>query len=330
MKLFQALSLALALFMGASSVAQDLRIYSDRDQKYFQKVFDAFQAKTGKTVTLVNGSYSNLKTRFQNGETGDVLLLKDLTSFVDAANKDYFQRLSEANLNSGVPSFMQDPQGRWTAVSYRVRTIAYNPDDFSVDDVASYEALAGPAFANSLCIRNANEYMVPFVAWAFAAYGEQKGTDLIKGIKNNVKFFTEGDTASITSIEAANCSATLANHYYYARLKTADNRMVTALTMTNAAHGGLHTNGFGGGVLASASNAGLANEFIGFILSQEGASLMIAEPSFEYPAVAANKASETTEGLGAKVLSEVPWVDIAAQLSKAKQVMEDIGWQFKK
>ena len=145
MKMFHALSLVVALFAGSYSVAQDLRIYSDRDQKYFQKVFDAFQVKTGKTVVLVNGSYADLKTRFENGETGDVLLLKDLSSFVDAANKNYFQRLSDQNLNSGVPAFMQDPQGRWTAVSYRVRTIAFNPDVFSADDVATYESLTREA-----------------------------------------------------------------------------------------------------------------------------------------------------------------------------------------
>lgn len=330
MKLFQALSLAGALVAGSYSAAQDLRIYSDRDQKYFQKVFDAFQAKTGKTVELINGSYSELKTRFENGETGDVLLLKDVGSFVDAANKNYFQRLSDQNLNSGVPSFMQDPQGRWTAVSYRVRTIAFNPDVFSADDVVSYEALTQPTFANSLCIRNGNDYMVPFAAWALAAYGDQKGRELITGIKNNVKFFTGGDTDSLKAVESGNCSATITNHYYYARLKTADQRLLTELTMTNASSGGLHTNGFGGGVMTSATNSGLANEFIAFILSQEGSSLMISEPSFEYPAVLANKASDTTEGLGEKVLSEIPWVDVAAQLSAAKQLMEDIGWEFKK
>lgn len=330
MKLFQTLSFALAMISGAAATAQDLRVYSDRNQKYFQKVFDAFQEKTGKTVTLVNGSYSDLKTRFQNGEAGDVLLLKGLNSFVDAATQNYFQRLSDVNLNSGVPSFMQDPQGRWTAVSYSVRTVAFNPDEVSADDVASYEALTKPSFANSLCVRNGNDYMVPFVAWTLAAYGQQKGTELVSGIKNNVKLFTEGDGDSIKSVEGANCIATLTNHYYFARLKTADQRMVTELTMVNAASGGLHSNGLGGGVLASASNPGLANEFIAFILSQDGAALMIADPSFEYPAVTANKASGPTESFGPKVLSEVPWVDVAAQLSNAKQLMENIGWQFKK
>ena len=88
----------------------------------------------------------------------------------------------------------------------------------------------------------------------------------------------------------------------------------------------MHTNGFGGGVLKTALNADLANDFIGYLLSSEGSQRLIADPSFEYPAAIALKPVPLVESFGPFIASEVHWTDVANQLAKANSLLESVGW----
>ncbi len=324
MKLLNGLLLSLALF-AVSANAADIKVLSDRNQAYFQKVVDAFTAKTGKSVEIVTASWSDIKKSLKEGQTGDVLLVKDIDLIVDASNEGVFQRLSDANLNAGVPAHMRDAGGNWTAVSYRVRTLVYDPAMVDVSALSSYEAIAKPEFQGQLCVRNSKEYMPTLVAWLIATYGEPKAREIVTGWRNNVAQFTAGDTKSIEQIEAGSCTVGISNHYYYARMKTADNRLATSLMFTNQ-QDGLHTNGFGGGVLKTASNVDGANAFINFILSAEGSSIMIQDPSFEYPAVASNRPTAFVESLGSFKASTTPWSAIGAETAKAREILESVGW----
>lgn len=325
MKLFQGF-LVVAAVVGAFAHASNIKVYSDRGQSYYDGVIKAYTAKTGNTVQIVTGSLGELKTRFKNGETGDLLLLKDIRFLADASSSGYFQKMSDANINSGVPAYMRDPQGLWTAVTYRVRSFVYDPSVIDVSEIGSYESISKPAFKGQLCIRNSGEYMPTMVAWLVAQKGEAKAKEIVQGWRNNV-VFTAKDPESISMVEGGQCSVGIANHYYYLRAKTADERLSVEYAFTAQEDGGVHVNGFGGGVMKTASNIDGANDFLAFILGSEGSSIMIQEPSFEYPAVASNKASSKTEGLGSFKASEVPWSDIGAQISKGEEILESVGWE---
>lgn len=325
MKLIQGLILGLILVASAAQAAEVL-VLSDRNQDYFAKVFEGFTAKTGHTVALVNKPWADLKRDLSFGAEADVLLVKDLSFIVDAKKDGVFQKLSDANLNAGVPAFMRDAEGEWTAVSYRVRTLVYDPLQLTPSEIPTYESISKPEFAGRLCARNSKEYMPTMVAWLIAQYGEVKAKEIVSGWRSNLAMFTARDPETIDKVEDSTCAVGISNHYYYARAKAAEPRLSVEIAMTNADAGGIHTNGFGGGVLKTSSEVEAANALIAYILSPEGSALMIQAPSYEYPAVATNKAAELVEGFGAFTPSEVPWSDVYAQMAKAKEILEQVGW----
>lgn len=326
MKTFHTLLIALGMF-AAQAFAADIRLLSDRNNDYFKSVLEAFTAKTGKTVEVVTGSWSDLKDGLSKGETGDLLLVKDIVYIGDAKQAGVFQKMSDANLKAGVPAYMRDPEGLWTAVSYRVRTLVYNPDEVDPSQLPTYESLSNPEFRGRVCIRNRADYMPSMVAWLVARYGEVKAREIVTGWQANLAMYTARDTETITKVEDGTCAVGISNHYYYARVKSDDPRLVTELLFTNQNDGGVHTNGFGGGVLASASNPDGANELLAFILSSEGSSLMIQAPSYEYPAVATNRPSSMVESFGPVVSSDISWNDIFASYGKGMEILESVGWQ---
>jgi hypothetical protein len=57
---------------------------------------------------------------------------------------------------------------------------------------------------------------------------------------------------------------------------------------------------------------------------------MIADPSFEYPAVSSNKsAASITQNFGPFVASEISWSEVAGNMQKAKDLLNALNWPVK-
>ena len=319
------LALFATLVFVAAAQAAPLKIFTDRPQDRFQTALDGMTKATGQQVQVTAGTANELMAKIQAGEPADILLLKDSTTIGAAAALGLFAPMG-TSLESVEPS-MRDPQNRWTALAYRIRTIFIDPAQVAADSVNTYEALSTNAFSGLLCMRNAKEYMPTLTAWLIVRYGEAKTQSMLEGFKANLATgFTGGDTASLDAIEAGQCVATLSNHYYFARKKAADERFPVEIKFVEQNEGGLHTNGFGGGLVKGSKNAKQVDQFFAYMLSPLGQTQLVEAPGYEYPSVTGLKPSSLVEQLGSFKVSDVHWNDVAAQITKANEILERVGW----
>jgi iron(III) transport system substrate-binding protein len=319
--------IAALLFAGVSHAAP-LKLFTDRPKDRLDQALVGFTQTTGIAVEVTVAPYAELKAKIQGGESADVLLLKDLTSITDAAQAGLFIPMNQANRKANVDSSMRDSQGLWTALAYRIRTIAIDPAVVSKDLVKTYESLSGRKFSGQLCMRNAKEYTATFVAWLISRYGEAKAQAMVDGWKSNLAVgFTAGDTASFKSIESGACAAAIGNHYYLARLKAADSRFPVELVFADQDEGGLHTSGFGGGLLKATSQAANANSFLGYMLTSAGQKALTAGPGFEFPAVKNVLPEAVVASFGQFKISNIHWTEVGAQINKANAILERAEWE---
>ncbi len=320
--------LSLILVFGAQlASANTLRVLTDRPKDRVEKAMQGFTEMSGVQVEIVSRPYAELKELAKVPGESDLLLLKDLTFLADAADNQLFQAMNAPNMRLRVAPFMRDPGGLWTAITYRIRTIAFDPSVVPAQDLSTYESLARPEFKGRLCMRNAKEYMPAMTAWMITRYGEAKAEAILRGWSENLaEGFTDGDSVSLKKINEGSCAASVVNQYYLARLKNADKRFPVSLNFADQFEGGLHTNGFGGGIVKGTKNSANANILLGYLLSHEGQAALVAEPSFEYPANSDFKPVEIVENFGTFKASDLSWKSVAANLNKANALLDKVGW----
>lgn len=327
MKVFQLLAPVILAVAGVSAQAAPLKVFTDRPVDRLERAMRGFTSKTGIQVEIVSAPYAELKAKIDAGQKADVLLLKDLSTMTAAARANVFTAMNSANRSANIASFMRDSQGRWTALTYRVRTLVYDSSVFDERSMNSYESIAGRSFSGQLCIRNAKEYMPSMVAWMIERYGEAKTKDILAGWKANLAAgFTDNDTQTLKNIESGTCTAGISNHYYLARLKNADSRFPVEIAFANQNEGGVHTNGFGGGLVAGTTRSSEGNSLMAYLMTPEGQQSLIVDPSFEYPAVQNLQPVQIVRNFGTFSKSQISWTEVGANMSKANDLLERVGW----
>lgn len=318
-----------ALFFSLSSYSADLTLFTDRPADRYEKALAAFTQKSGLKVAVVTAPYGELKSKLAAGEKADLLVLKDMSTFTEAAREGLYQPMSGANRLANVDPAMKDENGLWIALAYRVRTVVYDPSAVNPADVDTYVALSNPVFKGAICMRNAKEYIPTLAAWLIARHGEQRAESILSGWKTNLaNGFLNGDTDVLKAVESGQCVASVTNHYYFARLKAADERFGAEILFADQATDGAHTSGYAAGIPKTSASVDKANQLLSYLLSVEGQSLLIAEPSFEYPASRDAQPLPLVQAFGNFKGSQVHWNKIGVNSGKAKEVLERVQWSM--
>ena len=98
--------------------------------------------------------------------------------------------------------------------------------------VQTYAALADPRLKGQVCMRSSSAiYNLSLLGALIAHWGADKAEAWVKGVVANFARPPQGnDTSLLKSVAAGECGVTIANHYYYLRLKdgTPDERAAAA------------------------------------------------------------------------------------------------------
>src|SRR3954451_24726274 len=118
--------LCLAAF-GASPASADgeVNVYTYRETKLVQPLFDAFTKDTGIKVNVVSAS-SGLEQRMKAEGTNspaDVLLTVDIGRIEEAVAAGVTQPINSEAIDKIVPAQYRDPNGHWAGISMRARVI---------------------------------------------------------------------------------------------------------------------------------------------------------------------------------------------------------------
>ena len=228
----------------------EVNVYTYREAKLIQPLFDAFTKETGIKVNMISAS-SGLEQRIKAegaNSPADVLLTVDIGRLEDAVKAGVTQPIRSDALDKIVPPQYRDAEGHWYGISMRARVV-YASRARVAQNAITYEDLADPKWKGKICIRSGQHiYNNALFAAVIAHLGEAKAEEWLNGLKANLaQKPSGGDREVARDIAAGKCDIGLGNTYYWALMndKEADKKSwaeATKVILPTFRDGGTHVN----------------------------------------------------------------------------------------
>ena len=331
------IALVLAVAFGstgaASAQANQINIYTYREAKLIQPLFDAFTKDTGIGVNVISAS-SGLEQRIKiegTNSPADVLLTVDIGRLEEAVRLGITQPIQSAMLDNIVPSQYRDPEGHWYAVALRARVV-YASKERVQQNAMTYEELADPMWKGKICIRSGQHiYNIALFAAMISKHGEVKTEHWLRDLKANLaQKPAGGDRETARDVAAGKCDIGIGNTYYWALMNDHETDKkawtdATKVILPTFQGGGTHVN-ISGVVLAKHSpNRANAINFIEWMVGEK-AQKMHADLNYEYPVRADIAINKTIAGYGPLRAEAMPLSQVAANRKKASTLVDKTGF----
>jgi iron(III) transport system substrate-binding protein len=317
----------------AAAPANEVNIYSYRESKLVQPLFEAFTKDTGIKVNVISAS-SGLEQRIKTegaSSPADVLLTVDIARLEAAVESGITQALNSKAVEEIVPAAYRDPNGQWTAVAMRARVV-YASKARVPQTAITYEELADPKWRGKICIRSGQHmYNNAMFAAIIAKHGEAKAEEWLKGLKANLaQKPSGGDRETARDIAAGKCDLGIGNTYYWALMndKDADKKPwadATKVILPTFQGGGTHVNVSGVALIKTAPNKANAIQFIEWMVGTH-AQPMHADITYEYPIRAGVPINKTIASYGKLQPDPMPLAQVAANRKKASALVDKVGF----
>jgi iron(III) transport system substrate-binding protein len=324
---------ALCAAATATAAANEVNIYSYRESKLVQPLFEAFTKDTGIKVNVISAS-SGLEQRIKaegGNSPADVLLTVDIARLEAAVESGITQALNSKMVEEVVPVAYRDPNGQWTAVAMRARVVYASKVRVPQTSI-TYEELADPKWKGKICIRSGQHmYNNALFAAVIAKHGEAKAEEWLKGLKANLaQKPSGGDRETARDIAAGKCDLGIGNTYYWALMndKDADKKPwadATKVILPTFQGGGTHVNVSGVALIKTAPNKANGVKFIEWMVGAQ-AQPMHADMTYEYPIRAGVPINKTIAGYGALQADPMPLSQVAANRKKASALVDKVGF----
>ena len=326
----------LALTLQAGQ-ADEVNVYSGRNEALIKPLFDEFTEQTGIRVNLVTGKADALITRLElEGENSpaDLLLTVDAGRLYRAKEQGLLQAITSTELNRAVPENYRDPQGYWYGLSIRARVIVRSKAKIEPAQLSSYEALTDPVWQKQLCVRSSsNIYNQSLVASMLAHHGLEKTESWIRGLVGNFARDPKGgDRDQIKAVAAGQCNVALINTYYLAGMLDSDidsevaaaNKV--ALFWPNQAGRGAHVNVSGAGVTRSAGHKAAAVRLLEYLVSIS-AQEWYGKTNHEFPVREGIAGDRVLQSWGAFKADSLNLAVLGENNQAAVRAMDRGGWK---
>jgi len=330
-----ATAVASAMILNSPAFAQsgEVNVYTYRETKLVQPLFEAFTKDTGVKVNVVSAS-SGLEQRIKAegaNSPADVLLTVDVGRIAEAVDAGVTQPIKSEALDKIVPAQYRDPDGHWAGISMRARVI-YASKERVKQDAITYEELADPKWKGKICIRSGQHiYNNALFAAYVAHHGEAKAEEWLRGVKANLaQKPSGGDRETARDVAAGKCDIGIGNTYYWALMMNhdADKKPwaeATKVILPTFAGGGTHVNLSGVLLAKNAPNRANAVKLIEW-LAGEKAQQLYADANYEYPVRAGVAVNPTIAGYGKLNADTLPISKIATSRKTASTLVDKIGF----
>jgi iron(III) transport system substrate-binding protein len=322
----------------APALAVDsLNVYSARHYDSDELLYDGFQETTGIPVNVIEGEGPELLARMKTegkNSPADVFLTVDAGNLWLAEKENLFQPVQSKLLDERIPAPLRNPKNLWFGFSTRARLIYVNAKRVDPKIVTSYESLADPRLKGKICMRSSSAvYNLSLLGALIAHWGPAKAETWTRAVVANFARAPQGaDTTLLQGVAAGECAVTIANHYYFLRLKysksKAEQAAAKALTVIfpDQDGNGTHVNISGGGVMASAPHKAVAVKFLEYMASDE-AQTIIATANYEFPAVESIKRSPEIQSLGTFKADPLNVSVYGQNQAQAQAIFDKAGWR---
>ena len=331
------LTATILLLCSTQVLANEVNVYSAREEQLIKPLLDAFSKDTGIKVNLVTGDDDPLLERLKregDNSPADILITADAGRLYRAMENGSLQPIQSAKLNQAIPANLRDVGNYWFGLTYRARVLFYNPSTVKATDLSTYEDLADPKWKGRICVRSSNSiYNQSLLASMIAAKGEaatkQWAQDLVA---NFARPPNGGDRDQIKAVASGQCDIAIANSYYYAQMlyggdteqKAAANKV--KIFFPNQADRGTHINISGAGVTASAKNKENAIKLMEYMVLDD-AQRWYSTTNGEYPVKRGIEASPELRNWGQFKTDALNLSILGKNNAQAITVMDKVGWK---
>jgi iron(III) transport system substrate-binding protein len=316
-----------------ATAAEEVNVYSYREAKLVQPLFEAFTKATGVKVNVVSAS-SGLEQRIAAegaNSPADVLLTVDIARLEDAVRAGITAPIKSAVVEEALPAQYRDPEGHWVGVSMRARVV-YASKERVTQSAITYEELADPKWKGRICIRSGQHMYNNALFAAYAAHhGADKTEAWLRGLRANLaQRPSGGDREVARDIAAGKCDIGVGNTYYWALMKEKDKDKkpwadATKVILPTFQDGGTHINVSGVVLAKHAPNQTNAMRLIEWLLS-EPAQQMYADVNYEYPLRESVAVNQTVAGYGSLKPDTLPLSQIASHKKLAADLVDKVGF----
>ena len=330
------LFVSLALVASAVSVwAEDVVVYSARNEQLIKPLFDAYTRDTGVQIKFITGGEGPLMERLKSegqNTPADIFLTVDAGNLWQASQLELLRPTRSETLQDNVPAHLRDPGNEWFGLSVRARTLVYNTNKVTPADLSTYEDLADPKWKGRLCLRTSKKvYNQSLVAMMLTEHGEPKTEAIIKGWVSNLATAPfPDDTKAMEAVANGQCDVTVVNTYYYGRLMEKNPNLPLAIFWPNqnlsSTDAGVHVNISGAGVTRYAKNPAGAQKLIEW-LSSEKAQNLYADKNMEYPVNPRVKPTEAVAAWGSFKSNLFNVKEAGSLQTRAVKLMDRAGYK---
>lgn len=271
----------------SSDDANTLVLYSGRDGELVDPLVKKFEEKTGISVQVRQGDTPELAAQIiEEGENtpAQVFLAQDAGAVGAVAQAGLFSTLP-SNITDRVDSKYTSQDGSWVGVTGRARVTAYDTQKVKEANVpGDVYKLTEPEWKGKVGIVPSNASFQAFVTAMRVTDGADKTQQWLDGLKaNDAKIYNKNGEL----LEAVNAGAVelgLINHYYWARSEQDPKTLRAQIKFGDPGTISAFVNVTGAGILKNAANSSAANQFVEYLVSDEGQEYFVQE-THEYPLV---------------------------------------------
>ena len=335
MRLFILIPILFSLLSGVAKAAEEVNIYSHRQQFLLQPFLDKFTEKTGIQTNVVFASKGLAQRLAAEGKASpaDLVLTVDISRLAEYADMGLFQPIESEILNQSIPSQFRGDGNIWFGLSKRSRIIAVSKDRVASGEITRIEDIVDPKWRGRVCSRKGSHvYNRALLASLVAHYGEAKAQAWAEGLVANLARRPQGnDRAQAKAIFSGECDVAIMNHYYYGKMLTSDEAeqrdWANAITLIfpNQQDRGAHINISGGGVAQYAPNKENAVKFLEFLVSDE-AQRLYGDINYEYAVTATAPKSEALKIWGDFKGDDLPIQALSDNAKTAQMIIDRVGW----
>jgi iron(III) transport system substrate-binding protein len=318
-------AIAAVALLAAASLAEEVNVYSARQEALIKPLLDRFTADTGIDVNLVTGSGDALLARLRNegrNSPADVLLTVDAGRLYRAREAGVLQPLQSDVLDQVIPAHLRNDEGYWYGLSVRARVIAYARDRVQPAELSTYEALADDKWRGRVCVRSSsNIYNQSLVASMLASDGAKQTDRWLNGLVANFARPPQGgDRDQIKAVATGQCDVASGSP----EEKAAAGKV--ALFFPNQDGRGTHINISGAGVTAAAQHVDQARALLEYLV-QPQAQHWYAERNNEYPVRDEVEPSELIKSWGDFKADAVDVTELGRLNAQAVMAMDRANWK---
>jgi iron(III) transport system substrate-binding protein len=271
----------------STAAGKTLVLYSAQHEQMTEAFARGFEEKTGAKVEVREGEDEELASQVEqegSASPADVILTENTPPLEALAEEGLLAKVDGPTLE-GIPTKYNSDEGDWVGVAARETVMVYNPDLVAASELpASILDLAEPQWKGKLAIAPSEPDFVPVVSAIEKLDGKAQAKEWLEGFAANAKHYNDNE-GIIAAVDAGQVGAGIVNHYYWfeARAEEGPAKVPSKLHYFGHEDPGALVDISGAAALASAPDPELAQEFLAYIISDEGQEAMTHSGDWQYP-----------------------------------------------